>query len=257
MVDLNFSVSGSENTPVILLHGLFGMGDNLLSLAKVLEKNYTVYRVDLRNHGRSGFDKTMSLPEMASDVATWMDQQGIEQADFLGHSLGGKVAMQLALTSPERVNKLVVADIAPVEYPPHHSDVLEGLQQVKLSELSSRRDADQVLSQFIEEPGVRQFLLKSLYKDEQGFHWRFNLDVIVSEYDHLRQGVSGEPFANPVLFIKGEHSKYIRAENQPVIKKLFPNFGFKVIQNTGHWLHAEKPAVFNRLVERFFLGDGR
>lgn len=254
MVDLNFSVLGSKKPPVILLHGLFGMGDNLLALAKVLEKNYTVYRLDLRNHGRSSSEKTMSLPEMADDVRAWMDEQGIERMNFVGHSLGGKVAMQLALTWPERVNKLVVADIAPVEYPPHHSDVLEGLQKVELSTLSSRRDADQVLSRFIEESGVRQFLLKSLYKNDQGFHWRFNLDVIVTAYDHLRQGVSGESFLNPVLFIKGENSKYIRAENQSVIKQLFPNFDFKVIQDTGHWLHAEKPAVFNRLVERFLLG---
>jgi esterase len=251
-VTLHYSAIG-QGEALILLHGLFGMSDNLSLIAKPMAENFTVYSIDLRNHGRSPWAPTMTLPEMAEDIRVFMDRHNITSASIVGHSLGGKVAMQLALSHPERVNQLIVADIAPVEYPPHHNDVLEGLRQVDLSGIKTRRDADKQLSQHVHEVGIRQFLLKSLFHENGVHRWRFNAEVISSRYDDLRRGVNGQAFSKPTLFIKGEHSNYIRADNQSVMKTLFPNFKFKMIQNTGHWLHAEKPAAFNGIVERFLL----
>jgi esterase len=230
------------------------MSDNLSMIARAFSDDFTVYSLDLRNHGRSPWAESMTFPEMAADVIAFMDKHGITCASILGHSLGGKVAMQCALSYPERVEKIVVADIAPVEYPPHHNEVLEGLGQVDLAGISSRRDAEQTLASHIDEKGVRQFLLKSLYKENDHYLWRFNLDVIGSRYDDLRQAIDGSVFGREVLFIKGEQSKYIQAKHQDAILRLFPNFEFKMLQNAGHWLHAEKPKAFNRLAGQFLNG---
>jgi esterase len=177
---------------------------------------------------------------------------------MVGHSLGGKVAMQVALNYPERVQKLVVADIAPVEYTPHHQAIFAGLQAIDLARLQQRGDADAPLAQFVDALPVRQFLLKSLYRDTEGFqnkgfHWRFNLPVLIGDYRELLAAPHGKPFSGPTLFIKGELSDYIVAEHEPIIRELFPNFKFKVITGTSHWLHAEKPIAFNKLVQQFLL----
>ena len=245
-----------QGQPLILLHGLFGMGDNLSMVAKPLSEYFQVYKLDLRNHGRSPRTDSMTLTEMAADVKAFMDAHGIAKAHILGHSLGGKVAMQLALDHPEMVEKLIVADIAPVAYSGGHKDVFAGLEAVDLANLSSRRDADNTLRQFIHENNVRLFLLKNLYRsDDGGFQWRINLPVLSRCYDNLGQANHGdEPFTGPVLFIKGELSDYIIEAYTDATRRLFPNAQLKIIQNTGHWLHAEKPAIFNQLVKRFLTG---
>ena len=246
-----------QGQPLILLHGLFGMGDNLSMVAKPLSEYFQVYRLDLRNHGRSPRADSMTLAEMAADVKAFMDAHGIVRAHLLGHSLGGKVAMQLALDYPERVEKLVVADIAPVSYEGGHKDVFAGLKAVDLASLSSRRDAENILRQFIQQDNVRLFLLKNLYRNDSGeFQWRINLPVLSRCYENFGQAnQGGHPFTGPVLFIKGELSDYITEAYSDATRRLFPNAQLKIIQNTGHWLHAEKPVIFNQLVQRFLTSS--
>jgi esterase len=233
------------------------MGDNLSMVAKPLSEYFQVYRLDLRNHGRSPRADSMTLAEMAADVKAFMDAHGIVRAHLLGHSLGGKVAMQLALDYPERVEKLVVADIAPVAYEGGHKDVFSGLKAVDLASLSSRRDAENILRQFIQQDNVRLFLLKNLYRNDSGeFQWRINLPVLSRCYENFGQAnQGGHPFTGPVLFIKGELSDYITAGYSDATRRLFPNAQLKIIQNTGHWLHAEKPVIFNQLVKRFLTSS--
>jgi esterase len=252
-IPLHYTLHGTAGEWLVLLHGLFGSGDNLGALAKVLAADFRVVAVDLRNHGRSPHRPIMNLAAMAADIAALQDDLGIGSSDLIGHSLGGKVAMQLALSQPQRVRRLVIADIAPVVYTPHHQDIFAGLQAVDLTGLQQRSDADGPLSKFVRESGVRQFLLKSLYRDETGFHWRFNLPVLLASYKELLAAPSGAPFHGPTLFIKGELSDYILAEHESTIRALFPNFTFKMIAGTGHWLHGEKPAVFNKLVQQFLM----
>ena len=252
---LHCETLGGEGDWVLLLHGLFGDGDNLRGLGRQLAETFRVALVDLRNHGRSPHSDRMDLPSMAADVAALQDRLGAPATALVGHSLGGKVAMQLAMTQPRRVTRLVLADIAPAAYPPGHQQILAGLQALDLSALADRRGADAALAAWVPEPGVRQFLLKSLYRDGDGLHWRFNLPALVRCYDALRAAPVGDPFPGPTLFIKGEHSDYITAEHRAAIEAAFPAFQFRMIANTGHWLHGERPAAFNRLVQQFLNGE--
>lgn len=250
-VALHYETLGEAGDWVLLLHGLFGSGDNLGNLGRQLAAEFRVALVDLRNHGRSPHSDTMDLRLLAADVAALQDRLGIAACALVGHSLGGKVAMQLALTAPQRVTKLVLADIAPVAYPPGHQQILAGLQALDLASLADRRAADAALAPWVPEAGVRQFLLKSLYREGGALRWRFNLPVLARCYDALRAAPEGNPFPGPALFIKGEHSDYITAEHRAAIEAAFPAFQFRMIANTGHWLHGERPAAFNRLVLQF------
>lgn len=244
--------AGDGNKTVILLHGLFGMSDNLGQLAKALEDSYQVHRLDLRNHGRSGRSESMALSAMADDIRHYLEQNSIREAAIVGHSLGGKVAMQLALQQTPGLIGFVIADIAPVKYPAHHDGVLKGLNSLDLSAIANRTEADAVLAKHVHEPGVRQFLLKNLYRDEQGrFDLRINLPIITNDYPEVLNAPVGEPCQWPALFIKGENSDYITADHSDLIKTLFSQWQFKMISGAGHWLHAEKPEIFNRLVRQF------
>lgn len=249
---LSSSVKG-EGQAVIILHGLFGSSDNLSRVATELEKHYRVYRVDLRNHGNSFHHKEMSYDLMVEDLSVCMDNLGIEKAHLLGHSMGGKVAMLFSLRHPKKVNKLIVADIAPVTYSPHHTQILKGLSSLPLPDISSRKLADEYLAKFIDEPGVRQFLLKSLdfTKGEQA-KWKFNLSAILENYDNILSGIEApEPFKGKTLFIAGGLSDYIKPEYKQKTMTLFPNTQLKIIPETSHWLHAEKPKIFIGICQRF------
>jgi esterase len=250
-LSLHHVVLGESGDWVLLLHGLFGSGDNLNTLAKALADRFRVVLVDLRNHGRSPHAPTMTLAEMAADIALLQDTLGIASSAVLGHSLGGKVAMQLALGAAARVQKLVVADIAPVAYAPHHQAVFAALEAIDLAALQSRQQADALLAETLTEPGLRQFLLKGLYREQSQFRWRFNLPALHACYDAVLAAPQGEPFAGPTLFIKGGASDYILAEHEGQMRALFPQFTFRMISGAGHWLHGEKPAAFNRLVQQF------
>lgn len=238
---------------VILLHGLFGSLSNLANTAKALCNDFSTYQLDLRNHGASPHNATMSYSEMAADVIEFMDDHAINQACLIGHSMGGKVAMQLALNYPQRVLKLIVADIAPVTYPRHQNPALEGLQLLAHSSLQSRKQADELLAQHVSEAPVRAFLLKNLYRTKSGeYKLRLNLPTIVDHYQTLAEAPTGTHFTGPTLFLKGNDSAYLQSKYKEAVLKLFPNAKMQVITGAGHWLHSEKPDTFNRLVEQFF-----
>lgn len=245
------SESRGEGPTVVLLHGLFGSASNLLTLSRHLEPNYRVVRMDLRNHGKSPHRDYMDIPSMAEDVAKTLGELAVQSATFLGHSLGGKVAMQLAASQPNLVEKLVVADIAPVRYGRGHDAIIEGLLAMDLRALRNREHADEQLQAAVPELPIRQFLLKNLVREGEGWAWRMNLSVIADCYDLLRDAPAAEPYAGPTLFIRGENSRYIIDENRVGIMKQFPDSRIETIAGTGHWLHAEKPREFNALVSGF------
>lgn len=251
---LNYEVSGPTDAPaVVLIHGLFGDLDNLKSISRALNSDYRVINVDVRNHGQSPWSDTMTFSEMAKDVLEVLAQEEIEDAYFLGHSMGGKIAMEIALQHAERVLALVIADIAPVAYDARHSTIIDALCAVDLSRINSRQDADEQLAESIETKGVRQFLLKNLRKQEDGrWCWRMNLQALENCYPEL----IGSPaeagcYNGPVLFIRGGDSDYIQSKHRDAILQRFPQAQSKTIEGVGHWLHAEKPNVFNGLVSRF------
>lgn len=251
-MQLNAKVTG-RGPDLILLHGLFGSLENLGRVGSLLSEHYTVHALDQRNHGRSPHTESMTYPMMARDVLLYMDDARLSSAAVLGHSMGGKVAKTLALHAPERVRGLIVADIAPVQYPPHHDEIFRALKSLDLAAIKSRQDANTHLQSFGIDPQLVPFLLKNLTLDKDaGFQWRINLPVIERDYPHLMAAISSDRvFAGPVLFIAGGLSDYVRKEHEPVIRALFPAFEFKVIEGTSHWLHAEKPETFTGICHRF------
>lgn len=238
---------------MVLVHGLFGAGGNLGAVARSLQDRFEVHSVDLPNHGRSAWLDQADLDVMAQCLCNWMQHHQLDSARLLGHSLGGKVAMQLALSHPERVEALVVADIAPVAYPPGHDDVFAALDAVAAAGCESRQAAAEVMAGFLDEPEVIQFLLMGLQRTAGGtYHWRFNLDGLKRNYSAVRQALeSSSPYRGPVLFIKGGESAYIQASHRSHILALFPAASVKVMPASGHWLHAQHPQLFNGIVGRF------
>ena len=242
-----------QGHPLVIMHGLFGTLENWGSHIKNLSAKFDVIAVDLRNHGRSPHTAEMSYPLMAEDIKQLLDDLELNNVHLLGHSMGGKVAMQLALSHSEKVAKLMVADIAPIEYPAHHEQVFAGLFHVDLNQLRSRSDADKQLQAFIPEAGIRAFLLKNLYRNKEGqFAWRMNLSALRDQYHEIASAPQGPQFNGPTRFIKGGLSNYIKSEHTDAVKALFPQADLRVIADAGHWLHAEKPALFLRQVEQFF-----
>lgn len=248
---LNYQQLGNGKD-IILIHGLFGRLENLNMVAKALSENYRVTSVDVRNHGDSFHDSMMDYPTMAQDIVELMKHLTIDSAIILGHSMGGKIAMELALTSPERVEKLIIADIAPVEYPPHHNQIIAGLKSIDLATINQRKDADKQLAQYVDNIGVRQFLLRNLVSENEQFSFKCNIENIDNNYSQIMKTYHGTSTYNgPTLFIKGANSDYILPEHRAEIVRLFPQSRARIIQGAGHWLHAEKTIAFNRSVESF------
>ncbi|WP_426415726.1 alpha/beta fold hydrolase [Aestuariirhabdus sp. LZHN29] len=250
---LHFRKDG-QGDPLLLIHGLFGSLENLGYVAKQLSAHFSVYSLDMRNHGRSPHHEMMSYELMVGDILRFLDEQKLARVSLLGHSMGGKVAMQLALSHPERVKQLVVADIAPVTYDDHHSQIFKGLLSFDPATLHSRGEADRLLAPFVPELPVRSFLLKNLVRRAEGaggFGWRVNLPVLHGQYQNIMRGQQGSPFRGPTLFIKGGNSDYILPKYRGQVGALFPGAELKVISGTGHWLHAEKPDLFCTIVLRF------
>jgi esterase len=250
--NLHFTRSGT-GPPVVLLHGLFGAGGNLGALARALQGSFEVYSLDLPNHGRSDWLQQADLSTQVDCLRQWMQEQQLPCASFVGHSLGGKVAMQLALGHPSLVTALVVADIAPVVYPPHHDAVFAALDAVVAGQCTSRAQAAELMVEHIEEEGVRQFLLMSLQRGADGiYRWRFNLEGIKAGYQAVRAAPLAEhAYPGPVLFIKGGESDYILERHRESILALFPGAKVKTMPGCGHWLHAQQPRLFNGIVSRF------
>lgn len=250
---LNYVQQGS-GPHILLIHGLFGSLDNLNMVARGLLANYTVTSVDVRNHGNSFHENEMSYDALAKDIVNVMHELSIDNAHVLGHSMGGKIAMQLALSFPKKVNKLIVADIAPVKYPPHHNLIINGLKSIKLSEIKNRKEADAQLSQYVEVAGVRQFLLRNLSTVDNNIQFKCNVEFIDNCYSQIAMGFNNtESFSGETLFVKGANSDYILPEHREIILQLFPKSKAKVIQGAGHWLHAEKTAIFNKIVNDFIV----
>ena len=243
---------------MVILHGLFGTLDNWQTLARrwATEAGLRVVSVDLRNHGRSFHSPEHSYALMAQDVLALFDhlQLGADTT-LLGHSMGGKVAMRLALDHPARLARLVVVDISPrFSDMQHQNDVLAGLHAVNLTGISNRQEADAALAQYIHNVGTRQFLLKNLYrKDDNSFAWRINLDVLNAQLPAIGEATEGVvPFLKPTLFIRGGNSDYITTDDKlHGIPALFPNSEVATVVDAGHWVHAEKPEEVFGLVQAF------
>lgn len=240
---------------MIILHGLFGSADNWFSIAKELEKDFTLYLVDQRNHGDSPHSDEWNYKVMAEDIKELMEEEGIEKAFFMGHSMGGKTVMNFALRYPEKVMKLIVADIAPRHYPVHHQTILEGLTSVNLKEIKSRKEADDQLAKYIKEAGIRQFLLKSLGRNKDGdFIWKINLSVIKEKIENVGEALDYDStFDKLTLFMGGANSDYIQEKDKEEIDKYFPNSHLIYIKNAGHWLHAEQPQAVIDTVKAFLM----
>ena len=242
-----------KNEIIFMVHGLFGSLSNLSGLAKELQNDFDIILVDVRNHGRSPSHESMTYQEMAEDIFELADSLNIEQFSILGHSMGGKIAMQCALLQPQRIKRLIVADIAPVNYGDKHSDVFMALKTVQTLQAENRTEAEKILAGYIETPEIRQFLLKSFQRTEDGFDFIYNVDNLHENY-HLIKAWPEQTttYDKPTLFIKGEHSDYIDQNNLQPLTALFANKELSIIKGTGHWLHAEKPKEFNHLVVNFF-----
>ena len=250
--------TSGQGPDVILLHGLFGQGSNLGSVSRALVSDYRVHCLDLPDHGRSPWLTEASLPTYAQAVREWMDQHQLPAAHIVGHSLGGKVAMELAVTQPERVRKLVVADVAPVTYTEHHQQILEALQQVVRQRCETRAAAEALLSDAIDDPGVVGYLLMGLERDaaREVYQWRFNLAGLADAYGRLREAPSeAGPFQGPTLFLKGSESAYIQAAHEPEIQRRFPASQLVTVEDAGHWLHVDQRDQFNGAVRAFLLAD--
>lgn len=253
-IKLNYKTFG-DGEPLIILHGLMGMLDNWQGLAKQYAEFFKVITVDQRNHGHSPQnDDADTYQAMMDDLVLLMGELGIEKANFIGHSMGGKTVMKLAQNFPDKIDKLVVADIAPKAYPVHHDLILKGLRNVPLDKIKSRTEANKYLEEYIDELGVRQFLLKSLYWKEKGqLAWRFNLDVIERDIANFGEAIEDAEFDGETLFVRGSNSGYIKEEDEDQIFDLFPNSEIITIEEAGHWLHAEQPGQFFDITTRFLL----
>lgn len=243
---LHSKISGEKQDHLIIIHGLFGQLDNWNTLGKKYAEHFTVHLVDLRNHGRSFHDADTSHEAMAEDLLNYLDHHHIEKADFIGHSLGGKVVMQFALDHPERTGKVIIADMAPKSYPPHHQGIIKGLENVDFSQVENRSDVESFMTPYIPEESVRQFLLKNVYrKKDETYAFRFNLDALSSDYDSLVSNtLPDKTFEKPALFLAGEKSSYIQPEDEDIIKRYFPHSIIETVSGAGHWLHAENPSEF-------------
>ncbi len=252
---LFYRKSGQGN-PLIILHGLFGSSDNWFSLAKVFAEHFTVYLVDQRNHGQSPHTDDFNYKLLTEDLAAFIQEHNIVKPHIIGHSMGGKTAMNFAVKYPGKLDKLIIVDIAPKQYPVHHDHILDGLHDINLNTLTSRTEADQLLSRQVPEPDVRQFLLKNLARgSESKFEWRVNIHAIDEHIEEIGAGMQYEgQFTGPTLFIKGVRSDYYASGDEESILKIFPSAQF-VTLNTGHWVQAEDPKTFAETVFDFLKAN--
>ena len=233
--------------PFVILHGFLGMGDNWKTLGmRWAEAGYEVHLVDQRNHGRSFHSDDFSYEVMAEDLKNYCEAHNLQNIILLGHSMGGKVAMQFAASYPDMISKLIVADIGPKAYPLHHQDILKALSQLNFSKIQSRGDAEDVLSEYIKDQGTRLFVLKNLYrKSKNEFALRINLPILSQKIAEVGEALPEDAvFKGDTLFLGGEKSGYIRPMDSQQIKTHFPKAEIKTIANAGHWLHAENPDDF-------------
>jgi esterase len=256
-LDLSHEVAG-DGPPLIILHGLFGSARNWRAIAKGLADSHRVWSIDLRNHGDSPWDADMTYEAMAGDIKAFMARHGLEGAALMGHSMGGKVAMTLALTEPSLVGQMIVVDIAPVQRPPDLRSYVRAMARIDLSTVRRRAEVGDLLASTVEDRSVRAFLLQNLVMTDGAPRWRLNLEAI----DRQMEAIGGFPeplldrqYERPTHFITGALSAYVKPEHRDLVLRLFPAVTMSVIAGAGHWVHAEKPESFLRAVRRF-LGPG-
>lgn len=253
-VALNYKVFG-EGKPLIIVHGLFGSLDNWQTHAKTLSEYFQVILIDARNHGHSPHTENHSYDLMAADLTQLIDNLKLEKTHLIGHSMGGKAVMRLAQLHPEKIDKLIVADMGLKAYPPHHELILKGLNSIDFNTTTSRSEAEKSMSQFIQDNSVRQFLMKNLYWVEPGkkMAWRMNVAVLEKEMPQILIALPQETCSMPTLFIRGAMSNYILDEDLEEIEAQFPNYTLETIDGAGHWVHAEKPQEFSDAVLKFLI----
>ena len=259
---LNYKELGnSDAQPLLILHGVFGSLDNWLTLGRQFSETYRVFLIDQRNHGRSPHDANMNYTVLATDLHHFIEEHRLKSPLLIGHSMGGKVVMQYALTYPNAFEKMVVVDISPRKYNvSHHEAILNGLKAIDIEKLESRNEADNKLGQYIDEEGVRMFLLKNLARTKEGYEWKMNLPVLEKSISKIGGAVIKDKDIDtavdfnekPTLFINGGQSRYIQEKDIPTIVKYFPNAHIHTIQEAGHWVHAQTPKEFFEVVMKFF-----
>lgn len=254
---LFYNQYGESGPPLIVLHGLLGESGNWHTLSRTAFQTVaTVYALDQRNHGRSPHTDEMDYASMADDVHRFIGEHDLDRVSLLGHSMGGKTAMQMALTHPEAVERLIVVDMAPKAYPPRHEHLLEALARIDPTEYDSREDVDAALAEDVSSWSIRQFLLKNLDYDGEQYTWRMNLDAIRQNYDQLNAALPEDgTFDGPTLFVRGGQSDYVEDEDLPDIRERFPAADLVTIEDAGHWVHAEAPDAFAEVVVDF-LSEG-
>ncbi|MFK8055126.1 MAG: alpha/beta fold hydrolase [Saprospiraceae bacterium] len=255
-MQLNHKTIGSGD-PLVILHGLFGMLDNWQTLGKRFGESRMSVLVDQRNHGKSPHADEVDYTSLAEDLEEFLEDNWMHEADILGHSMGGKVAMQYALSFPDRVRKLVVVDMGVKQFPRGHDEIFAAMRSIPLEVIAgekplTRTQIDEILAERIDEPGIRMFLMKNLRRNkQQGYEWKMNLDALDAGYDSILEAVTGEPWPGDALFIRGGKSGYIKDEDWAGIQALFPNARLETIEGAGHWVHAEAPDEVYRITEDF------
>lgn len=249
-----FSRIEGTGKPLLIIHGFLGMSDNWKSYSSLyVDEGFQVHILDLRNHGKSFHSDEFNYDVMSNDVLDYCNFHNLDKVSIIGHSMGGKVAMLFATTYPERMDKLVVADIGPKYYAPHHQDIFAGLNAIDFSTKPDRTSVEETLYPFIPDFGTRQFIMKNLYWIEPGqLAFRFNLKVFNENIEVIGTKLPEDAlFEKPTLFIRGGNSKYILDADLTQIEKHFPNYQLATIPNAGHWLHAENPKLFFEETARF------
>ncbi|MDB5241199.1 MAG: alpha/beta hydrolase [Spirosoma sp.] len=256
---LFFRQTGDTGPAIVILHGVFGSSDNWLTTSKTIAAHgYRVFALDQRNHGQSLRAEDQSYTSMAADLREFILDQQLSSPILIGHSMGGKTVMQYAIDYAGTFDKLVIVDIAPRFYPIHHADIIRGLNAIDLQGITSRNEADAILSRYEPSPTVRQFLLKNLYRassehnEQKGFDWRINLPVIERELHGIGDELTNPRIVTePTLFIRGSESPYITDEDILTINRIFPHARVETIQGAGHWVQAEKPVEFVDVLMKF------
>ncbi len=250
---LHFKKYGEGKKTLVILHGLFGSLDNWQSLGRQFGEHYTTYIVDQRNHGKSPHFDEHTYLAMASDLKGFLEQEGIDETYLMGHSMGGKTVMQFSIQEPQFIKKMIVADIAPKYYPPHHQTILASLESVDFSVQTDRKSVQNKIEEGISDAGIIQFLMKGLiWIEKEKLGWKFNLNILSEQIDNIGEELEGFAyFTNPTLFIRGENSDYITEDDIDTIEEIFPMAQYTTIQNAGHWLHAENPKQFFEEVLKF------
>ena len=263
-----FFREGGEGFPLVIVHGLYGSSDNWMTVGKKLGISFKVYMIDQRNHGRSPNSEVHSYEAMTSDLADFFDQHKIEKAIVMGHSMGGKTAMRFAADYSERIEKLIVVDIAPKDYFLLndesqyflHKNILQAMLEIDFRNIESRKEVENYLLERIDDVLIVQFLLKNIHRNKESnqFEWRINVQILFDNLDKIISGVNEKWFDDrlpifnyPVLFIKGANSNYIIPEDYRIIHHIYPEAQIVEIPNAGHWLHAEQPQLFLEAVEQF------